>query len=384
MKPRLFSGVQPSGRLHLGNYLGAIKQWIALQDEHEALFCVVDLHAITVPQDPKILKEKTFEIAKTYLALGIDPDRSHIFIQSHVKEHTELAWILNTITKNGDLTKMTQFKSKSGFTFEKTDILEKEIIEIQKQKQIILFGSSNKRYLDELSELEKSLGEKISQLGVEYIIAKESFNDSTVGLFDYPVLMASDILLYNTDIVPVGEDQIQHLELTRTLARRFNKQFGNTFRVPKVRVMEEGARIMGLDDPVKKMSKSASSEYNYIAFDDDIETAKKKIMKAVTDSGSDITYEETRPALKNLITIYASLSSQTPDQIVEKYQGKGYADFKRDLADTVGEFLETFQEAYEAISDDDVRDVLEVGRKYVSALAKEKMEQVKKRIGLYA
>jgi len=384
MKPRLFSGVQPSGRLHLGNYLGAIKQWIALQDEHEALFCVVDLHAITVPQDPKILKEKTFEIAKTYLALGIDPDRSHIFIQSHVKEHTELAWILNTITKNGDLTKMTQFKSKSGFTFEKTDILEKEIIEIQKQKQIILFGSSNKRYLDELSELEKSLGEKISQLGVEYIIAKESFNDSTVGLFDYPVLMASDILLYNTDIVPVGEDQIQHLELTRTLARRFNKQFGNTFRVPKVRVMEEGARIMGLDDPVKKMSKSASSEYNYIAFDDDIEAAKKKIMKAVTDSGSDITYEETRPALKNLITIYASLSSQTPDQIVEKYQGKGYADFKRDLADTVGEFLETFQEAYEAISDDDVRDVLEVGRKYVSALAKEKMEQVKKRIGLYA
>lgn len=381
MPSRLFSGVQPSGRLHLGNYLGAIKQWIALQDEYEALFCVVDLHAITIPQDPRILKEKTFEIAKTYLALGIDPDRSHIFVQSHVKEHTELAWILNTITKNGDLTKMTQFKSKSGFTFEKTDILEKEIIEIQKQKQIILFGSSNKRYLDELSELEKSLGEKISQLGVEYIIAKESFNDSTVGLFDYPVLMASDILLYDTDIVPVGEDQTQHLELTRTLARRFNKQFGDTFRVPKTRVMEEGARIMGLDDPTKKMSKSASSEYNYIAFDDDMETAKKKIMKAVTDSGSDITYEEARPALKNLITLYASLSSQTPEQIVEKYQGKGYADFKRDLADTVGEFLETFQEAYEAISDDDVRDVLKKGAEYARSRAKEKMRQVRNAVG---
>lgn len=340
--------MQPSGRLHIGNYIGAIKQWIAMQDEYEALFCVVDLHAITVPQDPKDLQRKTFEAAKTYLALGIDPERSHIFVQSHVKEHTELAWILNTIAKMGELEKMTQYKEKSS----------KNIIKSKISGKVI---------------------ETRGMMEDEKLTLRESI---PVGLFDYPVLMASDILLYDTDTVPVGDDQTQHLELTRTLATRFNKRFGDTFRVPKTRILEEGARIMGLDDPTKKMSKSASSEYNYIALDDEIETAKKKIMKAVTDSGSDITYEDDRPGLKNLITIYAQLEGVHPNEIVGRYTGKGYADFKRDLAEVVADFLSEFQESYESIPDDHVRDVLEVGRKYASALAKEKMKHVRDMVGL--
>ena len=323
MNSRLFSGVQPSGRLHLGNYFGAIKQWIALQEEFDALFCVVDLHAITVPQDPKDLRRKTFEIAKTYLALGIDPERAHIFIQSHVAEHTELAWILGTIAKIGELEKMTQFKDKAA---------EREM--------------------------------------------------SGVGLFTYPVLMAADILLYDTDTVPVGEDQTQHLELARTLARRFNKRFGETFRIPKTHMIEAGARIMGLDSPEKKMSKSAPSEYNFIALDDDPELAKKKIMKAVTDSGSDIAYTDEKPALRNLLAIFALLEDTSPEDIAGRYAGKGYADLKRDLAEAVSTFLEDFQSRYSAISDDDVRDILKRGAKYASGIARENMQDIRNRVGL--
>lgn len=323
MNSRLFSGVQPSGRLHLGNYFGAIKQWIALQEEFDALFCVVDLHAITVPQDPKDLRRKTFEIAKTYLALGIDPERAHIFIQSHVAEHTELAWILGTIAKIGELEKMTQFKDKAA---------EREM--------------------------------------------------SGVGLFTYPVLMAADILLYDTDTVPVGEDQTQHLELARTLARRFNKRFGETFRIPKTHMIEASARIMGLDNPEKKMSKSAASEYNFIALDDDPELAKKKIMKAVTDSGSDIAYTDEKPALRNLLAIFALLEDTSPEDIAGRYAGKGYAEFKRDLAEAVSVFLEDFQSRYSAISDDDVRDILKRGAKYASGIARENMQDIRNRVGL--
>lgn len=324
MKPRLFSGVQPSGRLHLGNYLGAIQQWIAFQDQYESLFCVVDLHAITVPQDPKTLKKKTFEMAKTYMALGIDPDRSHIFVQSQVPEHAELSWILNTIARMNDLEKMTQFKDKS------------------KKRE-----------------------------------------ESGVGLFDYPVLMAADILLYDTDMVPVGEDQTQHLELTRILARRFNKTFGETFRIPKTFVIDAGARIMGLDDPTKKMSKSATSEYNFIALDDDVEMARKKIMKAVTDSGSSISFEDSRPGLKNLLTIYSLLSGESPQDIVRMYEKKGCAPLKRDLADIVVDFLETYQESYRAIDDGFVSNVLESGRKYAQEKARMKIEHVKEKVGLF-
>ena len=247
LKQRIFSGIQPSGNLHIGNYLGAIANWIKLQDEFDSIFCVVDMHAITVAQNPEMLRKKTIEIAKIYLAAGIDPKKSSIFIQSQVSEHAELCWILNTITKIPELEKMTQFKDKA----QKND--------------------------------------------------KES---AGVGLFDYPVLMAADILLYGTEVVPVGEDQKQHVELARDLAKRFNQKFGETFIVPKVFIKEEGMRIMGLDDPSKKMSKSAASEYNYISLLDDEETVKRKIKKAVTDSGSEIVYSNDKPALKNLINIF--------------------------------------------------------------------------------
>lgn len=341
MKPRIFSGVQPSGNLHIGNYLGAIKQWIQLQDEYEALFCIVDLHAITVAQNPEELRKKTFEIAKTYIALGIDPEKAHIFVQSHVREHTELAWILNTLAKNGDLTKMTQFKDKTGIDFEE---------------------SASETPFQEM---------------------KERFNAVGVGLFDYPVLMASDILLYDTNCVPVGDDQIQHLELTRTLARRFNKRFGETFVIPETRVLKDGSRIMGLDDAHKKMSKSAPSDYNYIALHDDLEMAKKKIMKAKTDSRSDITYSEDRLELKNLITIFALLENVSLEEIVFRYEGKGYAEFKKGLALTVFTFLENFQKKYATISDEEVREVLYRGTEYASKIAQEKMKDVREKVGFW-
>ncbi len=325
LKQRLFSGVQPSGNLHLGNYLGAIRNWVALQDEYEAAFCVVDLHAITVPQDPTELRKKIIEVAKIYLAAGIDPNKCTLFVQSHIKEHTELAWVLNTITRFGDLEKMTQFKDKSAGS-------EKETV--------------------------------------------------GVGLFDYPVLMAADILLYDTAAVPVGEDQLQHIELARTLARRFNDRFGETFVVPEAIVKKESARIMGLDDPTKKMSKSAASEYNYIALTDDADTVRKKIKKAVTDSGSEVVYSDEKPALKNLIGIYSLLSDKTKEEIEEKYRGKGYGDFKSDLAEIVVDFLAPFQERMNRFSDEEVLRILSEGREKIRPIARGKMRTVFERVGL--
>jgi tryptophanyl-tRNA synthetase len=323
-KQRIFSGVQPSGNLHIGNYLGAIKNWVKLQNEFESIFCVVDLHAITVPQDPEKLRQKTLEVAKIYLAAGIDSNKSAIFIQSHVPEHSELAWILNTVAKIPELEKMTQFKDKS----------------------------------------QKS--------------GKES---ASVGLFDYPVLMAADILLYDTQVVPVGEDQLQHLELARTLGKRFNAKFGETFIIPEPFITKEGMRIMGLDDASKKMSKSASSEYNYIALTDSEEIVRKKIKKAVTDSGSEIVYQDNKPALKNLINIYSLLSDKTPKEIEGMYAGKGYADFKNDLAEVIIAFLQPFQERYAALSEEKVLEILKAGAEKVRPLAQAKLSEVKKKIG---
>ncbi|TXI34910.1 MAG: tryptophan--tRNA ligase [Candidatus Moraniibacteriota bacterium] len=322
---RLFSGIQPSGNLHLGNYLGAIKQWVDMQNDHEAIFCIVDLHAITVAQDPVALRAKTLEIAKIYLASGIDPEKSTLFIQSHVPAHTELGWILNTIARMAELERMTQFKDKAQ---------------------------------------------------------KGGASESGVGLFDYPVLMAADILLYDTHVVPVGDDQMQHIELARDLAERFNKRFGETFVVPEGRVTKEGARIMGLDDPSKKMSKSAPSEYNYIALTDDADTVRRKIKKAVTDSGSEIVYSDEKPALKNLINIYTLLSGKTPQEIEALYVGRGYGDFKTDLAEVVVGFLAPFQERLSALSDDDVLAILRVGAEKVRPLAEAKLRQVYDKMGL--
>lgn len=323
-KKRIFSGVQPTNNIHIGNYFGAIKNWVDVQDQFDCIFSVVDLHAITVYQKPEDLRQNIFNIAKTYLALGINPKKCLIFQQSDVKEHAELCWLLNSIAKMGELERMTQYKDKSA-----------------------------------------SHPENIN-----------------VGLFDYPVLMAADILLYNTQAVPVGEDQKQHLELARDLAMRFNSLYGETFIVPEPMIKKEGCRIMGLDNPLKKMSKSATSTYNYISLLDTPEEAKKKIMKAVTDSGSEIKFDPEKPALCNLLTIYSQLSGDLISNIVEKYTGKGYGDFKKDLAELVANFLVDFQEKFNNISDEEVKELLVKGAKKARKIAAKKMEEVKQKIGI--
>lgn len=377
---RIFSGVQPSGNLHIGNYLGAIKNWVKLQEEAKSIFCIVDLHAITVPQDPEELRKKTIEIAKIYLAAGIDPSKSTIFVQSHISEHAELCWILNTITKNSDLAKMTQFKDKAFIDF---DNFEKSLEEMT--------TDNYKAVPEKAKEIIKNLSpEKAAELGKKssfetmrhfFSIFKEQFNKVGVGLFDYPVLMAADILLYDTDVVPVGEDQVQHVELARTLARRFNQKFGETFVIPEPKLVKEGARIMGLDDPTKKMSKSAASEYNYISLTDDADTIRKKIKKAVTDSGSEIVYSQDKPALYNLINIYSLFSEKKPAEIVKNYVGKGYADFKTDLAEVIIAGLKPIQDKMAALTDEEVSAILQRGAKKLRPLASQKMAEIKKKIG---
>ncbi len=325
-KLRTFSGVQPSGNLHIGNYLGAISNWVKIQNEFESIFCIVDWHAITVPYNPIELKKLVIETAKIYLAAGIDPNKSIIFIQSQVKEHTELAWILNSVVaRMGDLEKMTQFKDKSQ---------------------------------------------------------KKGIERSSVGLFDYPVLMAADILLYDTTVVPVGEDQLQHIELTRVLARRFNKKFSEIFTIPQAKISKTTRRIMSLNNPQVKMSKSAESEYSYIALLDPPELVEKKIRKAVTDSGSSIEYSDKKPALKNLINIYSAFTAKDPQVIVEEYRGKGYADFKSGLTREVLNFLNSFQRKYNSLNDKEVAMILDAGKQKAQYLAEIKMQEIRKATGL--
>lgn len=323
-KQRLFSGVQATGNLHLGNYLGAVQQWVQLQEEYNAMFCVVDLHAITVPQNPEDLYQRTIDTVRVFLASGIDAKENIVFAQSHVQEHTELCWILNSIARMGDMEKMTQFKDKSD---------------------------------------------------------KGDVERASVGLFDYPVLMAADILLYDTVAVPVGEDQVQHVELARTIARRFNKRFGDTFYIPKPLLAQEGKRIMGLDDPTKKMSKSAASEYNYISLTDSADIVRKKIKKAMTDSGSEIVYRDDKPALKNLLNIFSLLAEEEPEHIIKEHAGSGYAEFKENLADVIIDFLEPFQDRMQSITDEDVAHVLTTGADRAHKLAQVKMRDVKKKVG---
>ncbi len=321
---RIFSGVQPTNNLHLGNYLGAIKNWVELQRANECIFCVVDLHALTVYQKPEVLHQNILNVVKTYLALGVDPKKSTIFVQSSVKEHTELAWVLNTVAKMGEMERMTQFKDKS----------------------------------------------------------KQHTGNINLGLFAYPVLMAADILLYDTNEVPVGEDQKQHVELTRDLALRFNNLYGETFVVPKPLIKKDGARIMGLDDPSKKMSKSAASPANYISLLDEPKVAEKKIMKAVTDSGSEVKGGAGKPALDNLLNIYSLLSGKSVKEIEKEYVGHGYGDFKKGLAVVVVEFLTEFQKRFSKISDAEAIKILQVGAKRAEKIASNKMVLVRKKIGL--
>ncbi len=321
---RVFSGIQPSGNLHIGNYIGAVKQWIGLQDERENFFCIVDLHAITVPQEAEVLKKKIREIAGIYLASGIDPEKSVIFVQSHNSDHANLAWILNCYAGMGQLERMTQYKDKSG-----------------KQEMV------------------------------------------SVGLFDYPVLMAADILLYDTDEVPVGDDQKQHVELTRDLAERFNSRYGEIFKIPEPIISLEGARIMSLQDPSSKMSKSDKNESASIYLLEEPDAARRKIMRAVTDSGSEVVYREDKPAISNLLEIYSQLAGRTIGELEQEYEGRGYGDFKRDLTEVVGEFLQSFQSKYrEVMESGRVEEVLEAGAVRARGVSSKKLEEVKNVVGL--
>ncbi len=325
MRKRIFSGAQPTGNVHLGNYLGALRNWVALQKEYESFFCIVNLHAITIAQDPTILAEKTRELARIYLAVGIDPEISTVFVQSDVPHHAELAWLLNCVTRMSELERMTQFKDKA-------------------RKQ----------------------GENVG-----------------VGYFDYPVLMAADILLYQTDLVPVGEDQKQHLELTRDIAIRFNRDYGETFRVPEAFIPKVGARIMSLADPAKKMSKSdEESEAGCIMLLDDADAVRRKFKRAVTDSGSEIRFDATRPAITNLLTIYHLLTDKSKDEIEEHFSGHGYAKLKDELTEVTIEFLRPFQERVRGIDDGKLDQILERGAARAEAIAEATLARAKVSMGL--
>jgi tryptophanyl-tRNA synthetase len=387
LQKTVFSGVAPSGTIHLGNYLGAVKNWVELQETHSCIFCVVDLHAITIPQDPVKLRQKILEVAAIYLAAGIDPEKSIVFVQSHNPDHTELAWILNTITKNSDLTRMTQLKDKTGII--DFDSMAKNILKWSKEP--ISKKIKESTLIKKLSpvKLIEVVNETATQVAIKFLKDKflTPFNKAGVGLFDYPVLMASDILLYNTDIVPVGEDQKQHVELTKTLARRFNQTYGETLKTPEALIKKEGARIMGLDDPTKKMSKSAKSPSNYIALTDSPDTIRKKIQKAVTDSEAEVKFNpETKPAISNLLTIYSLVSDTPINQLEEKYKDHtSYAEFKKDLAETIINFLSPFQGKYNELmaNPGQIKEALAKGAQSAKKISGQTMSAVKNKIGLF-
>ncbi|HLY27834.1 MAG TPA: tryptophan--tRNA ligase [Aggregatilineales bacterium] len=326
--PRVLSGIQPSGHLTIGNYLGALKQWVKVQDEYESFFCVVDLHAITVQQDPTALCEGTREVAAIYLACGIDPQKSTVFVQSHVPAHAELSWILGCFTPLGWLNRMTQFKDKS---------------------------------------------------------AKQQTDSVGSGLYTYPVLMAADILLYHADAVPVGDDQRQHLELTRDLVQRFNAQYGDTFTLPAAMIPQAGARVMGLDNPNAKMSKSEDSEYHAVYLLDPPDKARKKIMRAVTDSGKDIRFSEEpeRAGVNNLLTIYQAFTDKSRETIEQEFDGKGYGDLKKTVAEAVVEGLKPIQARYQKITGEGgyIDQILGEGAARAEAIANKTLQDVKDRVG---
>jgi tryptophanyl-tRNA synthetase len=325
-KPRVFSGIQPTGQIHLGNYLGAIKNWVDSQDRYQNIFCLVDLHAITVRQDPATLRAQIREAAGILLAAGIDPARSVLFRQSHIPAHSELAWLLNCIASMGPLERMTQFKEKS---------------------------------------------EKLRE-------------QTTVGIFTYPLLMAADILLYRTDKVPVGADQKQHIELARDLAQRFNATYGETFVVPEPLIPPVGARIMGLDDPTKKMSKSLEQPGHAVGVLDPPAVITKKIRSAKTDSGTEVRFDEERPGLHNLLTIYQVLSGLDRAAIEQRFAGKGYGQLKGEVADLVVECLRPLQERYQRLAADPghLEQILRQGAEKILPLAQATLKQALEHMGL--
>lgn len=324
MKNRVFSGIQPSGTMTIGNYIGAMKNFVKLQDEADCIFCIVDLHAITVPQEPQALRQNSINLAALYMASGIDPEKSTLFIQSQVPAHAELGWMLQCVAYYGELGRMTQFKDKSA---------KKEVV--------------------------------------------------TAGLLTYPALMAADILLYQTTLVPIGEDQKQHLELTRDIAERFNSKYGDTFTVPNPYIAKVGGRVMSLEDPTKKMSKSDESANGYISMLDDAAVIRKKIARAVTDSGREVKYDpQNKAAISNLMTIYSLCADKTLDEIQTMYDGQGYGPFKKDLAEVVVATLDPIQKRYhELLESGEVEQRLKVGADRAAAKCEETLRDVKSKFG---
>lgn len=325
-KERVFSGIQPSGNVHIGNYLGAIKRWVDEQDRFDNIFCIVDLHAITVPQDPKALRNKICEVAALLVAAGINPQHSPVFVQSHISAHAELAWILNCITPMGWMERMIQYKEKS---------------------------SANK--------------ERVS-----------------VGLFDYPALMAADILLYRTDLVPVGEDQQQHVELARDIAQRFNNIYGETFVLPRAVVPAQSSRIMGLDNPAQKMSKSSGGAKHAVSLLDSPKIIRAKIMSAATDSRNEIRFDATRPGIYNLLLIYEQFSARKRADIEREFSGKGYAELKNALADLLIRHLEPLQARYKELRSDErtIESIVRESAERIRPLAEKTLQTVKEKMGL--
>ena len=325
-KKTILSGIQPSGKLCIANQLGAINNWVKLQDDYNSIFLIVDLHSLTIQQVPAELRQRCLSFAAQYIACGIDPEKSIIAIQSHIHQHAELAWVLSTLTSMGELNRMTQFKDKS---------------------------------------------EKYSK-------------NINAGLFTYPVLMASDILVYNADLVPVGADQKQHLELSRNLAERFNHRYSETFTVPEPYILESGGRIMSLQNPDSKMSKSDENDNNFIALIDDEDTIIRKIKRSVTDSGSEIVFSDDKPGLKNLISIYSCYSGLSSQNIEERYRGKMYSDFKKDLGEIIAESLKPIREKYNTIISEKeyLSDVLASGAEKATYLARKTLSKVYRKIGL--
>lgn len=325
-KPILFSGIQPSGQLNIGGYVGAMKPWLALQDEYDCLFCLVDLHTMTVRQDPMLFRNQCYDLFALYLACGLDPEKNTLFVQSHVPAHAELAWILSCFTNMGELSRMTQFKDKS-------------------QKQV---GNIN------------------------------------VGLFTYPVLMAADILLYGTKLVPVGEDQKQHLELARDLAQRFNHYYGEVFSVPEAHIPQIGARIMALQDPTKKMSKSDDNPANSIGLLDPPDVIRKKLKRAVTDSDAEVRYHADKPGVSNLLTLYTVATGETVAALESRYAGQGYGAFKQDLAEVIVHLLAPIQQEYQALREDEnyLHALLKSGAERALVRAVPVLQKVQEALGL--
>jgi tryptophanyl-tRNA synthetase len=323
-KKRVFSGIQPSGNLHLGNYIGAISQWVKMQDQYECFFCIVDLHAITVPQDPQKLLAKIRELAALYLASGLDPEKSTIFIQSHNPDHASLTWMLDCLASMGQLERMTQYK------------------------------------------------------------AKADQNNASVGLFNYPILMAADILLYQTDLVPVGQDQKQHVELARDLAQKFNSRFGPVFKIPKPKILSVGAKVMSLQNPKQKMSKSSQDQKGTIDLLDSPKDIKNKIMAAVTDSGQEIVAAPNKPGITNLLTIYSVVTGLNVNQIEKRYQNKNYGQFKSELAQEVVKFLTPIQDRYQNIYQDKdfLENTLKKGAQKARKISQKTLSLTQEKMGL--